>query len=496
MDREIDNWLRSRERGYLGLIICVLVLAFCGKQVLGGELSHVIDETGLLSVEQRAEIQEIGERLYEEREIPIFIAIIRSLAAHGADGKTIEQYTKSLVDQPVEGLERLDGHDWTSGILFVFAREDDAISVYMGYGWDEESQATISASSSEVLKSYFGRHEDAAGIVAMVARWDAVTGGLAEPGLSYWDRFLMLQKGALVGFLERVRNPSWRFLFEILPWVVFPFFIFELVRPWRKKQRRFREEFGLDVFYTFFNQSLFWVLIGTAITGITSLIFRDVLHRFFGIEDIVAIRLNELPVWVRYLLLLLTIDFISYWTHRMLHRFDFLWEFHKVHHSAKELDVFNAIRLHFVENLVYRLTAYIPLGLIGFAVQDVFIVGIFIQVFSYFTHANVRVPLGPLKYVLNNPQLHIWHHTVEVHDRGNVNFGDALSIWDFIFGTGYAPSERTDLKLGFEKIEEYPTTFFGQLVAPFTAIGRRFLIGRGPGADEPPGGEIPQQDED
>ena len=99
-------------------------------------------------------------------------------------------------------------------------------------------------------------------------------------------------------------------------------------------------------------------------------------------------------------------------------------------------------------------------------------ISLFISLLSYFTHSNTRVPLGPFKYLFNNPQLHVWHHTVEIHDRGNVNFGDALSVWDFIFGTGYAPEERYDVELGSDGIEEYPTGFSGQFFEPFKGCYR------------------------
>ena len=35
------------------------------------------------------------------------------------------------------------------------------------------------------------------------------------------------------------------------------------------------------------------------------------------------------------------------------------------------------------------------------------------------------------------------------------------------------PDDRSDIELGFDGVDEYPTTFWGQLVAPFVAIAQR-----------------------
>jgi len=287
----------------------------------------------------------------------------------------------------------------------------------------------------------------------------------------YWDLFVLLEYQAIRDGLARIAHPVWQN--ETYLWVMVAFIAWESLRPWRREQRRWRNGAVLDLFYTVFNYMLFWVLIGTAASEITSIAFRDALAHYFDAEHKAAISLAAMPTAVRYALLLLALDLTSWTGHWMLHRFDVLWEFHKVHHSALELDVMNAGRIHFVEKLFYPLFFYIPMGLIGFEVHETLFVGLFIAVFSTFTHANVNLPLGPLKYILNNPQLHIWHHAKEIDHRRNVNYGDALSIWDYVFRTAYLPDDRDEFELGFDGVEDYPTTFTGQLVAPFRALFHR-----------------------
>ena len=50
-------------------------------------------------------------------------------------------------------------------------------------------------------------------------------------------------------------------------------------------------------------------------------------------------------------------DFSKFIVHRALHKFNFLWEFHKVHHSAESLSPLTVFRTHPLEALVFTLRA-------------------------------------------------------------------------------------------------------------------------------------------
>jgi sterol desaturase/sphingolipid hydroxylase (fatty acid hydroxylase superfamily) len=73
-----------------------------------------------------------------------------------------------------------------------------------------------------------------------------------------------------------------------------------------------------------------------------------------------------------------------------------------------------------------------------------------------------------LRYVINNPQMHIWHHSKELPaDSYGVNFGITLSLWDYLFGTVWIPKDGRDIELGFPNVERYPKGFWRQTVAAF-----------------------------
>jgi len=129
------------------------------------------------------------------------------------------------------------------------------------------------------------------------------------------------------------------------------------------------------------------------------------------------------------------------------------------------------LRYHWGETIIYKSMLFIPLAVIGgFNVQDVFIVHYISIMIGHLNHANISLDYGPLKYVLNNPHMHIWHHAKDLPSerRYGVNFGITFSFWDYIFGTAYIPENGRDIELGFDDVEEFPQTFLSQFVYPFT----------------------------
>lgn len=286
----------------------------------------------------------------------------------------------------------------------------------------------------------------------------------------YWEVFLNGYSGYAWYLYNEILNPHWGNYFYWLIGVSAFFFILELARPWRKDQPTFRQDFWLDFFYMFFNFFLFSLIIYNAASDVVVNLFHDILASF-GITNLVALEIGSWPVWVQLFTLFIVRDFVQWNTHRLLHRVPFLWEFHKVHHSVAEMGFAAHLRYHWMENVVYRSLEYLPLAMIGFGIDDFFMVHIFTLAVGHFNHSNINVPLGPLKYIFNNPQMHIWHHARELPEdrKYGVNFGLTLSIWDYLFGKAYIPHNGRDIPLGFENLEEFPETFIGQSMHGFKA---------------------------
>jgi len=244
----------------------------------------------------------------------------------------------------------------------------------------------------------------------------------------------------------------------------------ELVFPWRKDQAVFRKDFWLDTFYMFFNFFLLNLIILIALSNSVALIFNDLLGIFGGsISSFQLLEINNLPYFWRIFIFFIVVDFTQWLTHRLLHRFQFLWNFHKVHHSVKQMGFAAHLRYHWMEPVVYNSLRYIPLAIIGgFAAKDVAIVHFFNITIGHLNHANINWDYGWFKYILNNPKMHIWHHSKELPEerKYGVNFGLTLSLWDYLFKTSYIPHSGRDIELGFEGDEKFPKSFIGQEMYP------------------------------
>jgi sterol desaturase/sphingolipid hydroxylase (fatty acid hydroxylase superfamily) len=268
--------------------------------------------------------------------------------------------------------------------------------------------------------------------------------------------------------VEEITNPSWGNYFywliglSLLVWAV------EILVPWRRNQKIFRKDFWLDSFYILFNFFLFSLIGYNAISNVGVELFIDFLG-LFGVTNLVAIEVQAFPVWAQLAIMLVIADFIQWNVHRQLHRQPWLWEFHKVHHSVKEMGFAAQFRFHFMETIIYKTVQYVPLAMIGFGIQEFIIVHMFAVLVGHLNHANVGWGYGIFGYIFNNPKMHIWHHSKalpEEHPNG-MNYGLTLSIWDYLFGTAYVPHDGKDIELGFHGDEDFPETFTGQVVFPF-----------------------------
>ena len=255
----------------------------------------------------------------------------------------------------------------------------------------------------------------------------------------------------------------WHNYFWYLVLISAVFFSLEISKPWRKDQPRFRKDFWLDIFYMFFNFFLFSLIIFNAASDVFVNLWNDFLA-LFGSENTVAITVASWPKWGQLLLLFVLKDFIEWWVHRLLHIVPVLWEFHKVHHSVEQMGFAAHLRYHWMESVLYKSIVYLPFSMIGFGIDDFFVVHVFAIAIGHWNHANFRVKIGLLGYILNNPNMHMWHHAYEVPEdrKYGMNFGLTLSLWDYIFRTAYIPSTGRDIRLGFPGISHFPKTFWDQ----------------------------------
>jgi sterol desaturase/sphingolipid hydroxylase (fatty acid hydroxylase superfamily) len=289
------------------------------------------------------------------------------------------------------------------------------------------------------------------------------------------NKYLDIIKNSYTGYWNYIQKSvfmeiSWDNYFYGLILISLVVWGLEILFPWRKNQSIFRKDFWLDTFYMFFNFFLLNLIVLIALSNTAEQLFNDILGVFnISITNFQLFEINDFPFWARILVFFIVVDFVQWCTHRLLHQYEFLWNFHKVHHSVKQMGFAAHLRYHWMEPVIYSSIKYIPLAIIGgFNAQDVALVHFFNITIGHLNHANINWDYGYLKYILNNPKMHIWHHAKELpkERRNGVNFGITLSIWDYIFKTNYIPYNGRDIEIGFNGDENFPKDFIHQELYP------------------------------
>ncbi|MGB0896587.1 MAG: sterol desaturase family protein [Flavobacteriaceae bacterium] len=272
-------------------------------------------------------------------------------------------------------------------------------------------------------------------------------------------------------------NWTWKSILCEVPWYTNFFWgltiismlvwVLEMVLPWRKEQSVFRKDFWLDACYMYFNFFVFSIVI-SGFYKVIGLLLNDIgWHK----TSLSLINITDFPNWVQLIVFFVLLDFVQWFTHVLLHKYDALWKFHQVHHSVKEMGFAAHLRYHWMENILYKPLKTIAVLLLGgFEPEQAFIVHFIAIAIGHLNHANIKITWGPLKYILNNSVMHLYHHAqvLPEHRQKGVNFGISLSVWDYLFKTNYIPESSGQIALGWKNDENFPKQFLKQLLVGFT----------------------------
>ena len=150
-------------------------------------------------------------------------------------------------------------------------------------------------------------------------------------------------------------------------------------------------------------------------------------------------------------------DFFYYWLHRAQHAVPWLWRFHALHHSIRDLSALNNYS-HWSEEAVQLLFKVTPAGLlIG---TDMGALGpaatMLVILHQSYIHSASELNCGPWAWLINDNRRHRIHHSMEPR-HFDKNFGIDLGLWDHLFGTAYVPAA-----------DEWPETGLAERPAPAT----------------------------
>jgi lathosterol oxidase len=177
--------------------------------------------------------------------------------------------------------------------------------------------------------------------------------------------------------------------------------------------------------------------------------------------------LQSLPFVVQFLLCVFFADLFQATLHRAYHKLGFLWRFHAVHHSSRNMDWLAGSRVHLVEIVLTRCSVLLPLVVLGFSTNAVNAYVVFVGIQAVLAHANMRLEWGWLEYVICSPRYHHWHHA---RDEAYVdaNYAIHLPVIDMVMGTfRRPPSGQWPPEYGVMELESVPAGFFAQHAMPF-----------------------------
>jgi sterol desaturase/sphingolipid hydroxylase (fatty acid hydroxylase superfamily) len=145
----------------------------------------------------------------------------------------------------------------------------------------------------------------------------------------------------------------------------------------------------------------------------------------------------QVPVWLAVPIAVITMDFVIWLQHVMVHAVPALWRLHRVHHADLDYDVTTGSRFHPIEIGLSMLIKFATITLLGPPVLAVVIFEVLLNATAMFNHGNIRLPRSldrVLRWFVVTPDMHRVHHSIE-DDESNSNFGFNLPWWDRLFGT-------------------------------------------------------------
>jgi sterol desaturase/sphingolipid hydroxylase (fatty acid hydroxylase superfamily) len=234
----------------------------------------------------------------------------------------------------------------------------------------------------------------------------------------------------LAGVLHRVApdEPTFEMLRYAASGLLVLVLVYCLIRelriPWRRFPRRSLVRSYVANLGTF--------LLNDTVLSLLSLPSLLVIAQNFSGQGL----LNGMPDgWAKGLLCFILLDFVMYLWHAANHHCDWLWRFHKVHHSDTTLNVTTGLRFHFGELVLTVLLKAVFIVVVGVGAEVVVINEIILTGFVLFHHMNSS-PRGERLWslIFIMPRQHRLHHSArrEEHDH---NYGGALALWDRLFGT-------------------------------------------------------------
>jgi sterol desaturase/sphingolipid hydroxylase (fatty acid hydroxylase superfamily) len=203
-------------------------------------------------------------------------------------------------------------------------------------------------------------------------------------------------------------------------------------------------------------------------SGLNNLLFLAALYSFLSgrLAFLELGFVRTLPPVARGLLWFVALDFVDYWTHRLQHKWRFLWAFHATHHAQEELNFATTSRFHPVDFFFSNTMRFVVLLILGASPLTWLPLYLTFDFIAATLHSRITWRFGFFSRIFVTPRFHSFHHSTDPRHYDK-NFGGTLSIWDGIFGTAVdAPEQPAEYGLTQVKMRTLTST----LVQPFRLL--------------------------
>jgi sterol desaturase/sphingolipid hydroxylase (fatty acid hydroxylase superfamily) len=191
------------------------------------------------------------------------------------------------------------------------------------------------------------------------------------------------------------------------------------------------------------------------------------------------LNLLNLPPVIATATAILLFDAWMYLWHRANHRLDFLWRFHRMHHSDPEMDATTAVRFHTGEILISSALRLAVIPLLVITIYQLLAYEMLLLPVILFHHSNVRFPEkldAPLRLIIVTPAIHRVHHS-RLRPETDSNYSSVFSFWDRIAGTFRLRRDGRPVSFGLDEYDaEEWQRIKGMLITPFVSGENRHEI--------------------
>lgn len=183
------------------------------------------------------------------------------------------------------------------------------------------------------------------------------------------------------------------------------------------------------------------------------------------------------------ILSVILLDVAIYGQHVLSHKWQFLWRFHRVHHSDGQMDVSTAVRFHPIEIFLSLFYKFVLISLLGAPALAVVIFELILSSGALFNHSNIRFGKRIdryLQYIVVTPNMHRIHHSDDKQQTDS-NYGFSISLWDRLFSSYTANYDADkDINIGLKESAGQKTqNFIWCLKFPFVGKNPRVSKARG-----------------